>query len=115
MKTTSLKENMSALGDDRSSDWKAKAKYRLDNSEWLKKSAIIAVRVLDALESQCLSQKELAERMNISPQQVSKIVKGQENLTLETISKLEVALGIRLFEDTGSRKGSTGKKRKPAA
>jgi plasmid maintenance system antidote protein VapI len=51
--------------------------------------------VLDVKDMQ---QKELAEAMDVSPQQVSKIVKGKQNLKLETISKLEAALGIKLFE-----------------
>jgi len=36
--------------------------------------------------------------MGVSRQQVSKIVKGQENLTFETVSKLENALGITIIE-----------------
>lgn len=94
-----LKEKLSKLTSDQSSAWKAKVKYRRENRERLKKSAAIAVRVLDALKEQNLSQKELAERMNISPQQISKIVKGHENLTLETISNLELALGIQIMDD----------------
>ena len=94
-----LKEKLSKLTSDQSSTWKAKVKYRRENREWLKKSAAIAVRVLDALKEQNLSQKELADRMNISPQQISKIVKGHENLTLETISNLELALGIQIMDD----------------
>lgn len=94
---SNLREKLSSLVSDQPSDWKAKAKYRRDNREWLKNSAAIAVRVLDALKTQGLSQKELAERMSISPQQINKIVKGQENLTLETISNLEIALGIQII------------------
>ena len=35
--------------------------------------------------------------MNVTPQYVNNIVKGRENLTLETIAKLEKALGIELM------------------
>jgi len=110
-----LKDKLSTLVSDQPSDWKAKAKYRRDNREWLKKSAAIAVRVLDALKAQNLSQKELAERLNISPQQISKIVKGQENLTLETISNLEIALGIQIIDDKATHSRTLYKKKKPAA
>ena len=110
-----LKEKLSTLVSDQPSDWKAKAKYRRDNRDWLKKSAAIAVRVLDALKAQNLSQKELAERMSISPQQISKIVKGQENLTLETISNLEIALGIQIIDEKFNHDRALPKKRKPAA
>jgi ribosome-binding protein aMBF1 (putative translation factor) len=110
-----LNEKLSTLVSDQPSDWKAKAKYRRDNREWLKKSAAIAVRVMDALKAQNLSQKELAERMSISPQQISKIVRGQENLTLETISNLEIALGIQIIGEKAAQSKTLFKKKKPAA
>lgn len=110
-----LKEKLSTLVSDQPSDWKAKAKYRRDNREWLKKSASIAVRVLDALKSKNISQKELAERMNVSPQQISKIIKGQENLTLETISNLEIALGIQIIDKKANQSRTLFNKKKPAA
>jgi len=48
-------------------------------------------------EKEGMTQKKLAELMNVSPQQISKILKGQENLTLETISKLSETLGVDLI------------------
>ncbi len=110
-----LKDKLSNLASDQPSDWKIRTKYRRENREWLKKSAAIAVQVLDALKGQDLSQKELAERMDISPQQISKIVKGQENLTLETISNLELALGIQIIEEKVNHSKNLFKKKKPAA
>ena len=90
-----LKENSIELASDQTSDWKAKAQYRRENNEWLQKSSDIAYYVLKAMKAQNLSQKDLAEKLNISPQQISQIVEGQENLTLETITKLEKTLGIQ--------------------
>ncbi|HET6256316.1 MAG TPA: helix-turn-helix transcriptional regulator [Puia sp.] len=110
-----LKEKLSKLASEQPSDWKEKAQYRRENREWQKKSAAIAVRVLDALKAQNLSQKDLAERMNISPQQISKIVKGQENLTLETISNLESALGIQILDEKVVLKRSSAKPKKQTA
>lgn len=43
-----------------------------------------------------LTQKALAERMNCTQQYVSKILKGKENLSLDTMTKLENALEINL-------------------
>ena len=93
---SNLKDKLSRLAADRPSDWKAKAQYRRENRQWLKKAAAIAEQVLDALTTKNITQKELAERMSFSSEQISKIVKGQENLTLEMIAKLEVALDIRI-------------------
>ena len=110
-----LKEKLSKLASGQPSDWKEKAQYRRENREWLKKSAAIAVGVLDALKTQNLSQKDLAERMNISPQQISKIVKGEENLTLETISNLESALGIQILDEKSFLNRASSKPKKQAA
>ena len=110
-----LNEKLLTLASNQPSEWKAKLQLRRENREWLKKSAGIAVMVLNALKAQQLSQKDLAERMNISPQQINKIVKGRENLTLETISNLEIALGIELIDARTPPSQTLAKKRKPAA
>jgi transcriptional regulator with XRE-family HTH domain len=97
-----LKEKLTSLATDQTSDWKAGAQYRRENRDWLKKSADIAIFVLEVMKAQNLSQKDLAEKLNVSPQQISKIVEGQENLTLETITNLEKVLGIRITISTFS-------------
>lgn len=40
------------------------------------------------------SQKDLAKKMEVSPQQISKIVSGKENLTIETQIRLQNILNI---------------------
>jgi len=45
-----------------------------------------------------MTQKKLAKLMGVSPQYINKVVKGKENLTLETITKIEQVLGITLIE-----------------
>lgn len=77
--------------------WLKDAKYRRANRKWLRKSQDIALRILDVLDEKDMQQKELAEALDVSPQQISKIVKGKQNLTLETISKLEQVLGVELI------------------
>lgn len=64
---------------------------------WLDKSAKIALSVLSALKDLKMSKQELADKMGVKAQYISRIVKGTENLTLETISKLERALGKDLM------------------
>ena len=84
------------------SEWRNEAKARRANLEWRGKSFKIAVRILHELrlqkESNGMTQKKLAELMGVTPQYINKIVKGKENLTLETIAKIEKALGITLIE-----------------
>ena len=71
---------------------------RKSEGAWLDRSTAIAIRVSMALKARNLMQKELAEMLGIKPQQVSRILKGNVNLTLETISRLESALDIGLLE-----------------
>jgi antitoxin component HigA of HigAB toxin-antitoxin module len=80
--------------------WQVKAEQRQANKDGLKRSAEIAFRVLAKLRENRLSgqspstKEELAEQLGVQPQQINKIVKGQETLTLETIARLEEALQI---------------------
>jgi antitoxin component HigA of HigAB toxin-antitoxin module len=79
------------------SQWREEAEWRRDNASWLRHSQQIAVKVLLKMKELHLTQKALAERMNCTQQYVSKILKGKENLSLDTISKLEEALQINLI------------------
>ncbi|MDE6096052.1 MAG: helix-turn-helix transcriptional regulator [Muribaculaceae bacterium] len=76
------------------SRWRENAIYRLENSRWLRRSQKIAMEMLDRMDFLGVNQKELAHRMGCTPQYVSKILKGKENLSLETISKIEEALDM---------------------
>lgn len=58
----------------------------------------VALRVLDILDERGLSQQELAGKMKVTRQYVNKVLKGRENMTFETIDKLEQALGIELVK-----------------
>lgn len=79
------------------SNWKEDIQWRKENRSWLRKSQKIAFDILQALRAQKKTQRDLAKEMNVSPQQVNKWVKGRENFTLETIDRLEIALGIVLI------------------
>lgn len=93
-----IRKRIEEIAIDDKGSWIEKARYRRDNRPWLRKSQRIAVRILSVLDKKGIQQKELAKALNVSPQQISKIVQGKQNLTLETISKLEAVLGIKLFD-----------------
>lgn len=78
--------------------WKERTDYKRKNRGKLKKAMSVALRVLDILDERGLSQQELAGKMKVTRQYVSKVLKGQENMTFETIDKLEQALGIELVK-----------------
>lgn len=94
----SLKDKLKKITNEKPSMWKDKAKFRRNNP-WLREySSKIARRILSVIEDRKdLSQIKLAETLDVSPQQINKIVKGQENMTLETIYKLSKALDFELI------------------
>ena len=85
---------------EKATGWRERAEWRRANREWLRRSQEIAVRMLDKMVQLHLTQKSLAERMGCSQQYVSKVLKGQENLSLETITKIENALNIDILVKT---------------
>ncbi|MDO8968801.1 helix-turn-helix transcriptional regulator [Algoriphagus sp.] len=79
------------------SNWKEKVEYRIKNKAWLKKSTRISFRILDALDDKGWNQTDLANALGVSRQQVSKLVKGDNDFKLSTIAKLEEILRIELL------------------
>lgn len=88
------KLNKVAIKDEK---WLQEAKNRQINKDWQDHSVKIAAKILTSLREKNMKQYQLAEIIGVSAQQVNKIVKGKENLTLETIAKLENALSINLI------------------
>lgn len=71
---------------------------RRENREWLRYSQSIAMMMLDKMEELGMTQKAVAERMGCSQQYISRVLKGTENLSIETIYKIETALGLQILE-----------------
>ena len=91
------KEKFLALVSNEKSNTLEKNKARIKNRAMLRASQNIAWAVLTKLDELGWTQKKLAEKMDVTPQQIQKIVKGNENLTLETIVKLEAILDISIL------------------
>ena len=89
-----LKKNSSST----QSKWRENAEWRMTNREWLRYSQRIAMMMLDKMDELGLTQKAVADRMGCSQQYVSKILRGTENLSIETISKIEAALQLEILE-----------------
>lgn len=71
-----------------------KNKERIKNRAMLRESQQIAIKVLTKLDELGWSQKDLAKALDVTPQQITKIVSGKENLTIETQIKLQTVLDI---------------------
>lgn len=86
------------------SSWLEKARWRQENEYWLDVSFSIAVKIASVLSANKKaneypkSQVELARAMGCSAQYVNKLLRGEENLQIETICKVQRILGIKLIE-----------------
>lgn len=90
-------EYLESHQSETSSKWREEAEWRRENKTWLIYSKRIAVMLLSYMKREHLTQSAMAERMVCTQQYVSKILKGTENLSLETLTKLEQAMGERLI------------------
>ena len=79
------------------SNWKSAALWRKDNERWLKYARFITMRIMQAMDDQSVTQKILADRMGCTQQYVSNLLKGNSNMTLETIARIEDALDIDIL------------------
>lgn len=80
------------------SRWREDAQWRRDNEYWLKYARYITLQAMRAMDEQSVTQVELAKRMGCTQQYVSNLLKGNSNMTLETIARLENALSIDLIK-----------------
>lgn len=69
------------------------AKMPEDVKIFVDKYADIVVRINQLLKEKGYSQKDLAEKMDKKPSEISKWLNGEHNFTLRSIAKLEAELG----------------------
>lgn len=73
------------------------AKWRKENKVWLEWSRNIALSLVEYMELNELNRNGLAERLNVSPQYISKILSGKVNFSFKSIAELEQKLDIKLL------------------
>lgn len=91
------KEQFKSLVSNEKPNTVVRNKERIKNRARLRESQQIALKVLTKLDEIGWSQRKLAEEMAVSPQQITKIVRGSENLTLETQVKIQEILDIPIL------------------
>lgn len=89
-------EKLAEIAKPRSEKALEVTQRRKDSREWLRISQDIALCLHYYLRKMKMTQKELAEKLGVSPTYVGKLLKGQENLTLETIFNLQRVIGQEL-------------------
>lgn len=54
----------------------------------------MAYAIMDYMQDNGLSRNDVAEKLGVSPQYVSKILSGKVNFSFKTISEIEEGLGV---------------------
>lgn len=65
--------------------------------------ADLVVRINQLLREKGITQKQLAEKMDKSPSEISKWLSGDHNFTLRSLAKLSAELGEPLLEVPGRK------------
>jgi len=79
------------------SRWREEAGWRRANEAWLRRSRLVAIKMMARMDEKKWTQQQVAGMLGCSQQYVFRIVKGSENLSLEMLSKIEDVLGIEIF------------------
>ncbi len=65
---------------------------------WQRWSRQIALLLIDYMQGNALSRTDLATRLGVSPQYVSRLLSGKENLSFKSVAQIEERLGITCME-----------------
>ena len=90
-------KKLAEMAKPRSEGARERACYRKENRGWLRMSQEIALCLRYYLRESGMTQKDLADKMGVSAVYVGKLLKGGENLTLETIYKIQRTIGQDLI------------------
>ncbi len=71
---------LEAHQSDKPSTFTADAKWRQENEVWLKWSRGIALAIVDYMQENGLTRSDIADKLGVTPQYVSKILSGSSNL-----------------------------------
>lgn len=79
--------------------WISKSKFEIENEEELLACRRIILKIVRYMKNNNMSQKDLAEKLNVSPQYINKLIHGQDlNLKITTALRYGRILGVKLVE-----------------
>ncbi len=89
-------EKMKEISRPMTQSERQEIEFRNENRDWLALSAKFALLLRHILRTEKMTQTELAARMGVSCVRITKLLSGKENIGLQTIAKVEKALGRSL-------------------
>lgn len=90
-------KQLERLQPETPSKWREEAEFRASNRQWIHESQKIATAMVIQMDKMGLKQSDLAKRMGVSQQYISRILRGKENLTLTTIVRIEESLNLSIL------------------
>lgn len=70
------------------------ANRRRENASWLRWSRQLAITLIGYMQDHGMKRADLATKLGVSPQYVSRLLSGTENLSLKSVANIEDKLGI---------------------
>ena len=83
---------------DKPSTFMEDAKWRQENEVWLRWSRRVALSIVDYMQKNGLTRSDIADKLGVSPQYVSKILSGNTNFSFKSVAEIERKLGISCME-----------------
>ena len=60
-------------------------------------SRSVALSIIDYMQEHTLSRSEMASKLGVTQQYLSRILSGTENFSLKSVAKIEATLGLTCF------------------
>jgi transcriptional regulator with XRE-family HTH domain len=79
------------------SKWMEIAKWNEEHADALEDYMTIALRISSTLREKKMTQKELASKLDVTPQALTRIMKGRQNLSLNKVRQIEKVLDIAMM------------------
>lgn len=78
--------------------WISRSKAEIENEEELLACRRIILKIIRYMKDNKMSQKDLARKLNVSPQYINKLLHGQDlDLKITTVLRYGRILGLRLI------------------
>ncbi len=90
---------LEAHRSDQPSTFTEDAKWRQENEAWLRWSRNVALTIVDYMQENGLSRSDIANKLGVSPQYVSRILSGNTNFSFKSIADIERKLGISCMKN----------------
>ena len=71
------------------------AQWRKENASWLRWSRQVALAIIDYMQENGMKRADLAKKLGVSPQYVSRLLSG---LSFKSIANIEEKLGVNCLD-----------------